>query len=197
MPGKVKWLWSINSGSNVDTSNLVTINTEQTITGAKTLGADLNANNHKVTNLATPTANTDAATKLYVDGLAGGTWQKLGFVQNGHVEPNQSANPQIINFNNYDLSNGIFSFVVKTGISNHDFSFGFYGVNITSNNSYSVLTNSIYISDAENNHGFRLKIERVTNHQIKLWFHDLSNNGFTVSYWGVLVKREGDLVNLQ
>lgn len=36
MPGKVKWLWSIN-GSNVstDTSNLVTTNTSQTITAPK------------------------------------------------------------------------------------------------------------------------------------------------------------------
>jgi hypothetical protein len=34
--------------------------------------ADLNLNNYKVTNLATPTASTDAATKGYVDGVAEG-----------------------------------------------------------------------------------------------------------------------------
>ena len=32
---------------------------------------NLNANNYKVTNLATPTSNTDAATKVYVDAVAG------------------------------------------------------------------------------------------------------------------------------
>ena len=197
MPGKVKWLWSINSGSNVDTSNLVTINTEQTITGAKTLGADLNANNHKVTNLATPTANTDAATKLYVDGLVGGTFQKLGFKQGSdRVQPTQTSTPQVIDFSNYDLSNGIFSFTVKTGIQSHDMSFGFYGVQITDNNSYSVLTNSIKIYNQDNTKAFDLKIERVNNHQIKLWYTNLVGGGFEVQYWGVLVKREGDLVSL-
>lgn len=34
--------------------------------------ADLNVNNFKITNLATPTASTDAATKGYVDGVAEG-----------------------------------------------------------------------------------------------------------------------------
>ena len=94
------------------------------------------------------------------------------------------------------MSNGIFSFVVKAGISGNDFSFGFYGVNITSTESYSVLTNSIYVSSSDNAHGFYLKIQRTTNHQIKLWFHDLKANGFNVDYWGVLVKRGGDLVSL-
>lgn len=34
--------------------------------------ADININNYKITNLATPTASTDAATKGYVDGVAEG-----------------------------------------------------------------------------------------------------------------------------
>lgn len=34
--------------------------------------ADLNLNNYKITNLATPTLSTDAATKAYVDGVAEG-----------------------------------------------------------------------------------------------------------------------------
>ena len=34
--------------------------------------ADINLNNYKITNLATPTASTDAATKGYVDGVAEG-----------------------------------------------------------------------------------------------------------------------------
>lgn len=36
-----------------------------------TMAGDINMNNHKVTNLSTPTANTDAATKQYVDSNSG------------------------------------------------------------------------------------------------------------------------------
>lgn len=158
--------------------------------------ADIDCNNKKLINVATPTNGTDGVNKAYVDSVAGGMWTKIGFQQNGHQNPNQTAIPQTFDFQNYDLSNGVFSFVVKAGISEHDFSFGFYGVNITSTESYSVLTNSIYVSDVDNSHGFKMKIERVTNQQIKLWFHDLKGNGFNVNYWGVLVKREGDLVSL-
>lgn len=107
MPGKVKWLWSINSGSNVDTSNLVTINTEQTITGVKTFNGIINATNHiknpngdlvldcsdtnhsinmsskKVTNVATPTNNTDAANKQYADGCKNGNgWTTINTMNN-------------------------------------------------------------------------------------------------------------------
>ena len=44
--------------------------------------ADLDVNSHKITNLATPTANTDAATKLYVDGIlaAGDAMQYKGVI---------------------------------------------------------------------------------------------------------------------
>ena len=167
-------------------------------TGNITLRAhtSIDCNNKKLINVANPSTGTDGVNKAYVDSVAGGTWQKLGFQQSGHQNPTQTATPQTFDFQNYDLSNGIFSFVVKAGISGNDFSFGFYGVNITSTESYSVLTNSIYVSSSDNAHGFYLKIQRTTNHQIKLWFHDLKANGFNVDYWGVLVKREGDLVSL-
>ena len=34
--------------------------------------ADLSMNSHKITGLGAPTANTDAATKQYVDSISGG-----------------------------------------------------------------------------------------------------------------------------
>ena len=38
----------------------------------KTLGGDLDADSNSITNLATPSAATDAANKSYVDGVAQG-----------------------------------------------------------------------------------------------------------------------------
>ena len=74
MPGKVKWLWSINGGnSNVDTSNLVTTNTQQTISGSKTFTSETTINNvlhmgnHIIDQLANPNLPQHAATKNYVD----------------------------------------------------------------------------------------------------------------------------------
>lgn len=46
--------------------------------------ADLNMGTHKLTNLATPTADTDAATKAYVDGLVGNIGTTLDAI-NGEV----------------------------------------------------------------------------------------------------------------
>ena len=43
------------------------VNASQNMTN-KTLGGDLNANSHKITNLATPTASGDAVNKGYADG---------------------------------------------------------------------------------------------------------------------------------
>ena len=226
----IKNIWKeTNTGGSVDTSNLVTLDGNQTITGTKTFNAlpqssvaptnanDLVTKNYTDTNFvkltdaqtingvktftnlpqssAIPSNNNDLTNKSYVDSKVG-QWYKLGYVASGHIEPNQNTTPQVINFTNYDLRHGMFSFIVKTGISGHDFSFGFYGVAITDTSPYSVLTNSLYISNQDNTKGFYLKIERTTNQQIKLWFHDLNNTGFTVSYWGVFVKREGDLISL-
>lgn len=42
-------------------------------TSPNTMSAILDMNSHKITNLTTPTANTDAATKAYVDSAASGT----------------------------------------------------------------------------------------------------------------------------
>ena len=160
------------------------------------LSADLNANSHKITNLAAPVNNGDATNKSYVYSVAGDRWYKLGFVQSGHIEPNQTNNAQVIDFTNYDLQNGMYSFVVKTSQGSNDISIAFYGVPIPNGTSYSVITASQYVSDNGNNHGFYIKLQRTTNNQIKLWFHNLSNGGFTVGYWGVFVKKEGDLISL-
>jgi len=66
------------SGTATVNSDVITTNTaSQTLTN-KTLGsgtsltANLNANSNKITNLATPTASTDAANKSYVDSVAQG-----------------------------------------------------------------------------------------------------------------------------
>ena len=187
----IKNIWKeTNTGGSVDTSNLVTLDGNQTITGTKTFNALPQSS-------VAPTIDNHLTNKRYVDSRLGGTFQKLGFKQgNDRVQPTQTSSPQVIDFSNYDLSNGIFSFTVKTGIQSHDMSFGFYGVQITDNNSYSVLTNSVKVYNQDNSKAFDLKIERVTNHQIKLWYTNLVGGGFEVQYWGVLVKREGDLVSL-
>ena len=50
-----------NTGTTINTTLNTTLNSVPLPT------ADVSLNSHKITNLATPTANTDAATKLYVD----------------------------------------------------------------------------------------------------------------------------------
>lgn len=54
------------------TGAFVSLTGAQTITGAKTWGVDLSMGGYKITNLATPSADTDAATKAYVDSMAAG-----------------------------------------------------------------------------------------------------------------------------
>jgi hypothetical protein len=56
---------------NITTGNITTANITNGVVTNLTLGANANANNYKIVNLGTPTANTDAATKLYVDTTAG------------------------------------------------------------------------------------------------------------------------------
>jgi len=59
------------SGDVVGTENTQTL-TNKTLGSTTDLGADLDAANFKIINLGTPTADTDAATKAYVDSVAEG-----------------------------------------------------------------------------------------------------------------------------
>ncbi len=59
------------TGDVVGTDNTQTL-TNKTLGSTTDLGADLDAANFKITNLGTPTADTDAATKAYVDSVAEG-----------------------------------------------------------------------------------------------------------------------------
>lgn len=168
MPGKVKWLWSINSGSNVDTSNLVTINTEQTITGAKTLGADLNANNHKVTNLATPTNNTDAANKQYVDNTVYGNWATIVNI-NSNISSLNDNFTQIVDytsFSNFQMGSGnTYEVMFKCNVESTDiYCTGICASNATSYDNIG-FTNTMYWGDSS---GIIFKFS-LNNNRIKIW----------------------------
>lgn len=76
MPGKVKWLWSINSGSNVDTTNLVTTNTTQSITAVKTFTALPQSS-------VAPTNANDLVNKTYADKCKNGNnWTTINTMNN-------------------------------------------------------------------------------------------------------------------
>ena len=185
---------NITGGGNVDTTNLVTTNTNQTISGAKTFTIIPQSS-------VSPTNANDLVNKTYVDNaiqnVSGTTpWTKIGFIQSSIVQPNQNNTSQVIDFTNYELSNGIFSFSLKIGVNGHDLTCSIPNLQITDNISYSVCSNIITIKSPNDiDKFFDLMIERTTNHQIKLWIYDVKNNGFTITYWGVLVRREGDLVS--
>ena len=53
-------------GQTLNTNNLLPLD------GSKAMTGDLNLNNHKITNVATPTNNNDVANKSYVDNNRGG-----------------------------------------------------------------------------------------------------------------------------
>jgi hypothetical protein len=59
----------IDAGAN---ANIILSEGTQTINGAKTFGANLNMGGNRITNLAEPTAATDATTKQYVDSVSAG-----------------------------------------------------------------------------------------------------------------------------
>jgi len=96
---------SINSFLNAPTSTVVGINDVQTITN-KSWGDNLNMNNHSITNLASPQNDSDAATKVYVDGVASGLDVKLSVkvATTGDLSSNLSVSS--INYVNTDGLNG-------------------------------------------------------------------------------------------
>lgn len=130
MPGKVKWLWSINgSNSNVDTSNLVTINGTQTISGSKTFTAETTINNvlhmgnHIIDQVANPTNPQNAATKDYVDNHLGNNYTKIYTVSNiSNLGVNFS---QVLGYtnmnNNFRIENGsVYNVLFKQNTESKD-----------------------------------------------------------------------------
>lgn len=75
------------TGGSADTSNLVTLNSAQTISGAKTFSAAttmnvLHMNNTVIDQLANPTQPQNAATKSYVDNAKYGNWVLIASLNN-------------------------------------------------------------------------------------------------------------------
>ncbi len=71
--------------------------------GSRALGGDQNANSHKIVNLATPTAGTDAATKEYVDAsIRGLKWKD---------------NVRVMATGNVDISTGLAAGSVVDGVT--------------------------------------------------------------------------------
>lgn len=64
--------YTLDIDSTVTTNSGTQTLTNKTLGSGTQLSADLNASNNKITNLATPTSSTDAATKAYVDSVAEG-----------------------------------------------------------------------------------------------------------------------------
>lgn len=83
------------TGGSADTSNLVTLNSSQTISGSKTFsGATmmnvLHMNNTVIDQLANPNQPQNAATKAYVDNKAG-DWIQIGTINSATSGLNSSS----------------------------------------------------------------------------------------------------------
>jgi hypothetical protein len=57
--------------------------------GSVNMSGNLNANNNKIINLATPTLSTDAVTKTYVDGYSG--WKNINIASNANIDISKLA----------------------------------------------------------------------------------------------------------
>lgn len=182
MPGKVKWLWSINSGSNVDTSNLVTLDGTQTITGSKTFssaiftnggistsGSNIDFNSKRLSSVATPTANTDAANKQYVDNaITNRNWVTIVNITS-NISSLTDNFTQIIDytsFSNFSMGSGnTYEVMFKCNVDSTDI----YCSGITASNSTSYdnigFTNTMYWGDSS---GIIFKFS-LNNNRIKIW----------------------------
>ena len=91
----IKNIWK-DTTPTINTSNLVTTNTEQTITGAKTFssaiftnggistsGSNIDFNSKRLSSVATPTDNNDVVNKSYADGCKNGNdWTTIYTLNN-------------------------------------------------------------------------------------------------------------------
>lgn len=191
MPGKVKWLWSINSGSNVDTSNLVTLDGTQTITGSKTFssaiftnggistsGSNIDFNSKRLSSVASPTDNTDAANKQYVDNTV---YTGLTTIKNqvGNIGTLDDTWRQILDYTNMENNfriEGQATYLVlfKENISDRDI-YGSCIIGVNNANYDNVGTTSLINWGATEVNAIMFTIS-LKNNQFKLWAKRGSGN---------------------
>ena len=119
----------MNNNAIINVDNIKTDNIfENTLNNGITLHNETNMTNNKIINLATPVANTDAATKLYVDNTAGSSGVQNPMVANldgGNFNINNTQNITSQTLQNTDggnmFSKGTFQ---HGGLSIGDFGVG-------------------------------------------------------------------------
>ena len=198
----IKNIWKdTNTGTQVDTSNFVTLDGTQTITGAKTLGTDLNLNNHKITNLTTPTTNNDAANKSYVDtNKYGDNFVKIYTVNSGVITNTSDVNwAQVVDFttmqNSFSITNGsVYEVLFKSNISSADiYTSTLIAVNVATyeNRGFS---DTLFWDMSNNPDGIKFAIS-LKGSQFKLWSKrgksGVSGNWNTATY--IYVRKVGGI----
>ena len=124
---------TIDIDSTVTTNSGAQTLTNKTLGSSTTLGANLDANTYKITNLGTPTASGDAVNKSYVDGLTAGLDWKAAvnllsdsnisdltdfttITIDGHVvDVDQIGYRILLKGQTTDSENGIYNVVAATG----------------------------------------------------------------------------------
>lgn len=126
----IKNIWDIQaSGSNVDTSNLVTTNTEQSISGSKTFTVLPQSS-------VAPTNANDLVNKSYVDSNKfGNTWTKIYEVASFNTNNSNNSYTPITNYRNMSNSftieaNTSYEVLIKNNSDNKDvYVSGIIGIN--------------------------------------------------------------------